>query len=164
MPSRHRAAVYPGTFDPITYGHLDLVERGLKIFDRIVIAVATNEPKQPVFSIEERLDMIRKTAGRKKGVEVDSFDGLVVDYARQKKISVLMRGVRMLSDFEYEFQMALTNRKLNPRIETIFLMPNESYAYLTSRLIKETALLGADVRAYVPPYVYACLKAKTVTR
>lgn len=162
MTPNDRAAVYPGTFDPITYGHLDLIDRGLKIFSRIIVAVAENEPKQPLFSIEERLEMIRRSVGKRKNVEVDRFNGLIVEYARKKGAHVLMRGVRMLSDFEYEFQMALTNRKLEPGIETIFLMPNESYAYLTSRLIKETALLGADVRAYVPPYVFRCLQAKIV--
>ena len=163
MARHQRAAIYPGTFDPITYGHVDLVKRGLKIFEKIIIAVASNEPKQPLFTVEERMEMIRRSVGKGANVEIDSFDGLIVDYAKKKKVPVLIRGVRMLSDFEYEFQMALTNRKLNPGVETIFLMPNESYAYLTSRLIKETALLGADVRPYVPPYVYACLKAK-VTR
>ncbi len=162
MSKRDRAAVYAGTFDPITYGHLDLIDRGLKIFSRVIVAVAENEPKQPLFSIEERLDMIRRSLGKRKNIAVERFDGLLVEYARQRGASVLMRGVRMLSDFEYEFQMALTNRKLDPKIETIFLMPNESYAYLTSRLIKETALLGADVRPYVPPHVYRCLKTKIV--
>ena len=162
MRSNQRIAMYPGTFDPITYGHIDLIERGLKIFDRVIVGVAVNEPKQPLFSAAERVDMVRRTIGRKKNIEVETFKGLVVDFAKQKKVTVLMRGVRMLSDFEYEFQMALTNRKLNPNMETIFLMPNESYAYLTSRLIKETALLGADVRTYVPPYVYDCLQSKIV--
>ena len=154
------SAIYAGTFDPITYGHLDLVQRGLKIFNRIIVAVAANESKRPLFSVDERVDMIRSAIGGRARVSVEAFDGLVVDFAKKRKINVLLRGVRMLSDFEYEFQMALTNRKLAPSIETVFLMPHESYAYLTSRLIKETALLGADIRAYVPPYVHRCLKAK----
>ena len=162
MPQHDRIAIYPGTFDPITYGHIDLIKRGLKIFDRVIVAVASNEPKNPLFTVKERVEMVKRSV-RGENVEVDSFGGLIVDYARRKGIRVLMRGVRMLSDFEFEFQMALTNRKLRPNVETIFLMPNESYAYLTSRLIKETALLGADVRTYVPPHVYAALKAK-ITR
>jgi pantetheine-phosphate adenylyltransferase len=153
-------AIYPGTFDPITYGHIDLIDRGLKIFDRIIVAVASNEPKAPLFTVEERVEMIRKSLGPRRRVEVEAFSGLTVAYARKRGARVIVRGVRMLSDFEFEFQMALTNRKLDGGIETIFLMPNESYAYLTSRLIKETALLGADVRTFVPPYVYRCLKAK----
>jgi len=164
MRPKERAAVYPGTFDPITYGHIDLIRRGLQIFDRVIVAVAENEPKKPLFTTEERVDMIKKSFGRTPKIGVETFDGLIVEFARKKKIGVLMRGVRMLSDFEYEFQMALTNRKLNNRIETIFLMPNESYAYLTSRLIKETALLGADVRSYVPKHVYERLQSKKRSR
>ena len=160
MPKSKRIAIYPGTFDPITYGHIDLLERGLEIFDKIIVAVASNEPKEPLFSVEERVQMICRSIGRRAHVSVETFQGLIVDYARRRKVRVIMRGLRMLSVFEYEFQMALTNRKLNRNVETIFLMPNESYTYLTSRLIKETALLCADVRPYVPPYVYSCLKAK----
>ena len=154
------SAMYPGTFDPITYGHLDIIDRGLKIFDKVIVAVAASQGKQPLFTVEERLDMIRNAAGRTKRVEAEAFDTLVVRYARRKKAQALLRGVRMLSDFEYEFQMALTNRKLDPDIETIFLMPNESYAYLTSGLIKEIASMGGDVSAYVPSYVNRKLKAK----
>ena len=164
MPKTQSLAVYPGTFDPITYGHMDIVNRALKIFDKVIVAVTTSFGKQPLYSIEERLDMIRKTAGRKKGVQVEAFDSLVVDYARKKKAQALVRGVRMLSDFEYEFQMALTNRKLDPTIETMFLMPNESYAYVTSRLIKEISAMGGDVSSYVPSYVNEQLKAKFYRR
>lgn len=153
-------AICPGTFDPITYGHLDLIDRGVRLFDRIIIAVAATSSKDALFTIEERLDMIRRTVKKTTRIRIESFEGLVVDYAKKNKASVLLRGVRMLSDFEYEFGMALTNRKLASSIETVFLMPNESYTYLSSRLIKETALLGADVRPYVPPYVYRCLKKK----
>ena len=164
MPKTQSLAVYPGTFDPITYGHMDIVNRALKIFDKVIVAVTTSFGKQPLYSIEERLDMIRKTAGRKKGVQVEAFDSLVVDYARKKKAQALVRGVRMLSDFEYEFQMALTNRKLDPTIDTMFLMPNESYAYVTSRLIKEISAMGGDVSSYVPSYVNERLKAKFYRR
>lgn len=162
MRAKERIAVYPGTFDPITYGHIDLIRRGLEIFDRVIVAVAENEPKKPLFDVDERVDMVRKALGKTPNVRVETFGGLVVEFAKKHKAQVLMRGVRMLSDFEYEFQMALTNRKLNGKIETIFLMPNESYAYLTSRLIKETALLGADVRPYVPKHVYERLQSKIV--
>ncbi len=155
-----RVALYPGTFDPITSGHMDLIRRGLKIFDRIIIAVASDHAKHPIFTLSERIDLIRKTMAGTRRIEVEAFDGLVVDFALRKGAGVLLRGVRMLTDFEFEFQMALTNRKLNPRVETVFLMPNESYAYLTSRLIKEVASLGGDVRRYVPPYVYRCLRKK----
>jgi len=160
MSKAARMAICPGTFDPITYGHIDLIDRSLKIFDKVVVAVAGNYEKTPLFTLEERVDMIQKSIGRKPRVSVDAFDGLIVDYAHRRKAQALIRGVRMLSDFEYEFQMALTNRKLNDKIETIFLMPNESYAYVTSRLIKEISAMGGDVGSYVPPYVHQRLKAK----
>jgi pantetheine-phosphate adenylyltransferase len=157
MAKNETLAICPGTFDPVTYGHLDLVDRALKIFDRVIVAVAENAGKDPLFSLEERLDMVRQVTAKKRGVTVETFDGLIVEYAMRKKALALIRGVRMLSDFEYEFQMALTNRKLEPRIETLFLMPNESYAYLTSRLIKEIAKNGGETRSYVPKYVHAQL-------
>jgi pantetheine-phosphate adenylyltransferase len=160
MPKTARVAICPGTFDPITYGHMDIIERGLKIFDKVIVAVAESDSKGPIFTVDERLDMIRKTVGRKPKVQVESFRGLVVDFAKKRGAGCLLRGVRMLSDFEYEFQMALTNRKLSPDVETIFLMPNESYAYLTSRLIKEISTMGGDVRTYVPPYVFKKLKER----
>ena len=153
-------AVYPGSFDPVTYGHLDLIKRALRIFDKVTVAIAKNIGKDPLFTTQERLEMMRQATRSLKGVEVDAFDGLVVDYVRQKKVSVVIRGLRMISDFEYEFQMALTNRKLNDRIETIFLMPSENYAYLSSRLIKEAAGLGAKVTDFVPPFVEKRLKEK----
>ncbi len=157
-------AIYPGTFDPVTYGHIDLIKRALEIFPDLVVAVALNPHKKPLFSVRERMAMIKRATQGLNGIEVDSFEGLVVDYARSRKSRVLIRGVRMLSDFEYEFQMALTNRKLAPSIETIFLMPHEAYSYLSSRLLKEAVQLGADVSSFVPGYVASALKKKLRTR
>lgn len=153
-------AVYPGSFDPVTYGHLDLIKRGLRIFDKVTVAISKNAGKDPLFTMQERMEMMREATRSLKGVEVDHFDGLVVDYVIQKKAAVIIRGLRMISDFEYEFQMALTNRKLNDRVETIFLMPSENYAYLSSRLIKEAAGLGAKIADFVPPFVAKRLKEK----
>ena len=155
-----KRAVYPGTFYPVTYGHIDLIERALLIFDEVIVAVAPNPEKKPLFSLEERLGLLRKVLGRKKGVYLDSFDGLLVDYVRRKKSRLIIRGLRALSDFEFEFQMALSNRKLAPSIETIFLMPHESYSYLSSRLIKEIAAMGGEVKAFVPPLVARALVEK----
>jgi len=162
MRKAARIAIYPGSFDPITYGHLDMLDRGLKIIDRIVVGVSAAGAyhKKPLFSLPERLDMVRKTAGRRRNVIVEPFHGLLVDFAHQKKVRALIRGIRMLSDLEYEFQMALTNRKLDPKIETLFLMPNESYSFLTSSLIREIVSMGGDVGAYVPPYVLKKLRVK----
>ena len=154
----NHVAIYPGTFDPVTYGHLDLIERALRLFDQVQVAVAANPEKGPLFSAQERVAMLRQALRRRRGVVVESFDGLVVAYARQHHARVVLRGLRVLSDFEYEFQMALTNRKLDSGVETLYLMPSESYAYVSSRLIKEAVALGADVRAFVPPFVAARLK------
>lgn len=156
-------AVYPGSFDPVTYGHLDLIERALRIFDTITVAIAKQGGKEPLFTPKERVEMMRRATRSLKGVDVDVFDGLFVDYVQKKKATVVIRGLRMISDFEYEFQMALTNRKLNPKIETIFLMPSENYAYLSSRLIKEAAQLGGRVSDFVPPFVEKRLKEKLGT-
>lgn len=153
-------AVYPGTFDPVTYGHIDLIKRALKIFDRVIIAVAHNPEKKPLFTVEERITMLKRATKGLKGVVIEDFDSLVVDYARRKGASVVIRGLRMLSDFEYEFQMALTNRKLAEDIETIFMMPSEQYSYLSSKLIKEAVALGADVKAFVPKFVKKALAEK----
>lgn len=153
-------AVYPGTFDPVTYGHIDLIKRALKIFDRVIIAVAHNPEKKPLFTVEERITMLKRATKGLKGVVIEDFDSLVVDYARRKSASVVIRGLRMLSDFEYEFQMALTNRKLAEDIETIFMMPSEQYSYLSSKLIKEAVALGADVKAFVPKFVEKALAEK----
>ena len=153
-------AIYPGTFDPITYGHIDLIKRAVEIFSEVTVAVADNPHKKPLFSLKERVALVKKATAGLAGVEVDSFSGLVVGYARKNKAKVLIRGLRMVSDFEYEFQMALTNRKLASDIETIFLMPHESYSYLSSRLLKEAASLGADLNDFIPAFVEEALKKK----
>lgn len=152
--------IYPGTFDPVTYGHIDLIKRAQEIFSEVIVAVAHNPQKKPIFSVKERVAMLKKATAGLDGVVVDDFSGLVVDYARRKKVKVLIRGLRMFSDFEYEFQMVLTNRKFSPDIETIFLMPHETYGYLSSKLLKETASLGADLSGFVPDFVEKALKKK----
>jgi pantetheine-phosphate adenylyltransferase len=153
-------AIYPGTFDPVTYGHIDLIKRAKEIFPKVIVAVAHNPHKKPLFSVKDRVAMLRKATKNLKGIEVLEFEGLVVNYARKHKAKVLIRGLRMISDFEYEFQMALTNRKLAADIETIFLMPHESYSYLSSKLLKEAASLGADLSSFVPDFVGKALKEK----
>jgi pantetheine-phosphate adenylyltransferase len=153
-------AVYPGTFDPVTYGHIDLIKRAQEVFGDVIVAVGRNSHKQPLFNIQERIAMLKEAVRDKDGIIVEEFDGLVVDFARKKKARVLVRGLRMLSDFEYEFQMALTNRKLAGEIETIFLMPQESFSYLSSKLLKEAASLGADLSSFVPNFVEVALKKK----
>jgi pantetheine-phosphate adenylyltransferase len=155
-----RKAVYPGTFDPITYGHLDLLKRATKIFDEVVVAVAHSNNKQPLFSVEERVSMVKKAVAGIENVKVDDFNSLVVDYMKKAGAMTIIRGIRMISDFEYEFQMALTNRQLNSDVETIFMMPNESYCYLSSKLIKEAVLLGADVKQFVPMEIAEALTKK----
>jgi pantetheine-phosphate adenylyltransferase len=153
-------AIYPGTFDPVTYGHIDIIKRALEIFQDVTVAVAHNPHKKPLFSVKDRVAMLKAATRDLKGVAIDDFDGLVVDYAKRKKAKVLIRGLRMLSDFEYEFQMTLTNRKLNPDIETIFLMTQESYSAISSKLLKEAASLGADLSSFVPDFVGQALKKK----
>src|SRR3989338_10668672 len=153
-------AIYPGSFDPVTYGHIDLIKRAQDIFSEVIVAVAHNPTKRPLFNVKERVDMLKRATRDLKGIIIDDFDGLVIDYARKQKAKILIRGLRMISDFEYEFQMALTNRKLNPHIETIFLMPQESYSYLSSKLLKEAASFGADLSCFVPDFVEAALKRK----
>lgn len=153
-------ALYPGTFDPVTYGHIDLIKRARKIFDQVIVAVAHNPGKAPLFTVEERIHMLRQATRSMRGVVVDHFDSLVVEYARKRQIRVMIRGLRMLSDFEYEFQMALTNRKLSDAVETIFLMPSESYSYVSARLLKEAGELGADLSAFVSPFVAQALRRK----
>ena len=155
-----RRAIYPGTFDPVTYGHIDLITRARKIFDEVIVAVAHNPGKAPLFTVEERVRLLRRATRSMRGVVIDHFHSLVVDYVRRQGSHVVLRGLRMLSDFEYEFQMALTNRKLSSEIETIFMMPSESYAYLSARLIKEAVALGANVSAFVPPFVAQVLRRK----
>ncbi len=153
-------AIYPGSFDPVTYGHIDLIKRAQDIFPELIVAVAHNPQKKPLFSVKERVAMLKKATRDIEGVAIDDFDSLVIDYACRQKAKVLIRGLRMISDFEYEFQMALTNRKLNPHIETIFLMPQESYSYLSSKLLKEAASLGADLSSFIPDFVEEALKKK----
>lgn len=155
-----RRALYPGTFDPVTYGHIDLIKRAKAIFAEVIVAVAHNPHKRPFFSVRERIHLLQKSVQGLHNVVVTDFDGLVVDYARKNKIRVLIRGLRMISDFEYEFQMALTNRKFAPDVETIFLMPQESYSYISSKLLKEASALGADISAFVPDFVEAALRKK----
>jgi len=158
--SQEKIAVYPGTFDPITYGHIDLIKRASKIFDKVIVAVARNKSKGVLFSVAERVAMLKDAVRGIKNVEVDYFDGLVVNYVKKSGSSVMIRGLRMLSDFEYEFQMALTNRKLADEIETIFMMPHEDYSYISSKLIKEAASLGADVGCFIPKNAELALKKK----
>jgi pantetheine-phosphate adenylyltransferase len=153
-------AVYPGTFDPITNGHVDVVERAAQLFSRVVVLVARNTSKTPLFSDDERIGMIRELFRKRKGIEVQGFDGLLVEYALQRKASVIVRGLRAVSDFEVEFQMALTNRKLAPSLETIFLLPREQYTYLNSTIVREIARLGGDVSDFVPKSVQKKLRAR----
>jgi pantetheine-phosphate adenylyltransferase len=152
-------AIYPGSFDPLTNGHLSLIQRGLQMFDRLIVAIAVNPKKVPLFSLEERRELIRE-ACQDPRVEVDSFEGLLVEYAKQRKVNVLIRGLRAVSDFEYEFQLANMNRKLAPGIETVFMMTGEDYFYISSQLVREVASLGGDVRGLVPDNVNAKLVAK----
>jgi len=152
-----RIAVYPGTFDPVTNGHLDLVERGRRHFEKLVLAILRNEDKEPMFTVEERMGFLKEAVSAWADVSVDSFEGLLVDYAARAGASVILRGLRAVSDFEYELQMALMNRRLSPRIETVFLMPNEAYSYLSSRLVREVARLGGKLDGLVPPVVARAL-------
>jgi pantetheine-phosphate adenylyltransferase len=144
-----RCAIYPGSFDPVTNGHLDVIERARKLFDQVIVAVAHNDQKQPMFSLEERLELLRATVGN-NNVQVAAFEGLLVDFAVEQNAAAVIRGLRAISDFEFEFQMALMNRKLEARVETIFLMPKEEYTYLSSRIVKEIARLGGDIASFVP--------------
>jgi len=160
MPRARALAVFPGSFDPVTNGHLDIVRRGLAVFGRVRLAILLNSEKQPLFSVEERLEILREAFRGNKRVELDTFSGLLVDYARQVGASVILRGIRAISDFDYEFQMALMNRRLDPRIETVFMMPAESYTYLSSRLVKEVFQLGGRVSDLVPPVVERRLREK----
>jgi pantetheine-phosphate adenylyltransferase len=155
-----KVVIYPGTFDPITNGHISIISRALKVFDRLVIAILNNPQKLPLFSMEERIQMIREVLKDQRHVEVDSFNGLLVDYVIQKKTNVVIRGLRALSDFEYEFQMALMNRKLNRDVQSIFLMTDYKWFYTSSTIIKEAASLGGDVSGLVPPIVCKKLKGK----
>ena len=153
-------AVYPGSFDPVTNGHLDLIERGAQIFDQLIVAVARNLEKDPLFPVNERVEMLQAVTFDLKNVAVDVFDGLLMDYARQQDARVVLRGIRAVSDYEYELQMAMMNRKIEPQVETVFMLPGEPYSYLSSRLVKELARLGGPVKDLVPPLVEERLRAK----
>jgi len=155
-----KIAIYPGTFDPITNGHIDILERALEIFDKVIIAIAVNSSKKPLFSKEERYDILKEVFKNYARVEVDSFDELLMDYARDKKATSVIRGLRAVSDFEYEFQMALMNRKIYPDCSTVFLMPHEKYSFLNSTLIREVSRLKGDISQFVPEYVKKKLDEK----
>ena len=155
-----RIAIYPGSFDPMTNGHLDVVQRAAKLFDRVIVAVAKNEGKYPLFTQAERVALVRQAVADLPNVTADSFDGLLVEYVAAKKARAIVRGLRAVSDFEFEFQLALMNRKLDENIETIFMMPKDTYTFLSSRIVKEIARLGGDVRQFVPPNVQVALKKK----
>ena len=155
-----RVAIYPGTFDPLTNGHVDVIQRGAALFDSIVVAILINPAKSPLFTVEERLEMVRAVFKAQPTVEVDTFDGLLVEYARRRQASVIVRGLRVISDFEHEMEMALMNRRLSPTIETVLMMAAESNTYLSSRLVKEVFALGGSVRGLVPDLVGARLAEK----
>jgi pantetheine-phosphate adenylyltransferase len=155
-----RRAIYPGSFDPVTNGHLDIIERARKLFDEVIVAVAHNDEKEPVFSLSERLELLQETVGKIDNVRIAQFTGLLVEFAKAQKAGAVIRGLRAVSDFEFEFQMALMNRKLDAVVETIFLMPKEEYTYLSSRIVKEIARLGGDVSGFVPACVVKALSGK----
>jgi pantetheine-phosphate adenylyltransferase len=155
-----RTAIYPGSFDPLTNGHLDLVHRAAKLFDRVIVAVAQNESKKGLFTLKERVELVRVAVADLPKVEADSFEGLLVDYVERQHGQAIIRGLRAVSDFEFEFQLALMNRKLNERVETIFMMPKETYTFLSSRLVKEIATLGGNVDGFVPGHVRTALARK----
>ncbi|MEO7165437.1 MAG: pantetheine-phosphate adenylyltransferase [Spartobacteria bacterium] len=155
-----RRAIYPGSFDPVTNGHLDVIDRAHKLFDEVIVAVAHNDQKQPLFTLEERLALLHQVTAGMEGVKVAPLDGLLVEFAVQQKAHAVVRGLRAVSDFEFEFQMALMNRKLEATIETIFLMPKEEYTYLSSRIVKEIARLGGDVTEFVPSCVVESFRKK----
>ncbi len=155
-----RTAIYPGSFDPLTNGHLDVVQRAARLFDHVIVAVAKNEGKNPLFTLEERVEMTRRVVKPHRNVKVDSFEGLLVDYVVANHARCIVRGLRAISDFEFEFQLALMNRKLNENVETIFMMPKDTYTFLSSRIVKEIARLGGDVSPFVPDVVEKALKKK----
>ena len=153
--------IYPGSFDPLTFGHIDVIEQSVRLFESVVVAIITNPAKQPLFSVEERREMLEEIVGKRfPSVEIDVFHGLLVDYAKRKRAQAIVRGIRAVADYEYEFQMALMNRRLAPQIETVFMMPAESYSYVSSRLVKEVFQLGGRVTDVVPPVVERRLSEK----
>jgi pantetheine-phosphate adenylyltransferase len=164
MANKSVVALYPGTFDPVTYGHLDIAERCVRIFDRLIMAIAVNSDKQPLFEVEERLEMLREVTGELPGVEVDSFEGLTVEYCRRKGAQVIVRGLRAVSDFEEELKMASANRKLADEVNTVLMLPSEKYFYLNSSLVKEIARLGGPVDCFVPAVVNVRLREKLAAR
>lgn len=155
-----RTVIYPGSFDPITYGHLDIVQRAAKLFDRVIVGVARNADKSPLFTMEERQAQVARAIRHVRNAEADAFDGLLACYVARRRAQAVLRGMRAVSDFEYELQLALTNRKLNANFETILMMPKDSYVFLSSRMVKEIARLGGNVRCFVPPHVATALKRK----
>jgi pantetheine-phosphate adenylyltransferase len=160
-----RTVIYPGSFDPLTNGHLDVIVRAAKLFDKVIVAVANNDQKNPLFSVAERVDLVSQSIkDLPSHVEVDSFDGLLVDYVEKRGGQAIIRGLRAVSDFEFEFQLALMNRKLNERVETIFMMPKDTYTFISSRIVKEIARLGGDVNAFVPEQVRRALKSKLLEK
>ena len=155
-------AIYPGSFDPVTNGHLDLIERGAKIFDRLIVGILRNFEKDPLFTLDERVEMLREVTLPWANVEIDVFSGLLVDYAQLRGAHVILRGIRAISDYEYELQMAMMNRRLEPKVETVFMMPAEAYSYVSSRLVREIAMLGKNVTGLVPPIVEQRLRSKVL--
>lgn len=155
-----RTAIYPGSFDPFTNGHLDVVQRATRLFDRVIVAVARSDSKNGLFTVEERLALVRESVRTLPNVEADAFEGLLVDYVQRSSAQAVVRGLRAISDFEFEFQMALMNRKLNENFETIFMMPKDTYTFLSSRIVKEIARLGGNVSPFVPPHVQSALAAR----
>jgi pantetheine-phosphate adenylyltransferase len=159
-----RTVIYPGSFDPVTNGHLDVIQRAAKLFDRVIVAVARNESKSPLFSLRERRKLVVASVAHLENVEADTFTGLLVNYVEKRAGQAIIRGLRAVSDFEFEFQLALMNRKLNERVETIFMMPKDTYTFLSSRMVKEIARLGGNVGAFVPPPVSAALAGRLKKR
>jgi pantetheine-phosphate adenylyltransferase len=159
-----RTVIYPGSFDPLTNGHLDVIQRAARLFDRVIVAVAENDGKHPLFTLAERAALMKQAVRHLPRVETDVFDGLLVEYVVSRKAQAVLRGLRAVSDFEFEFQLALMNRKLNENVETIFMMPKDTYTFLSSRMVKEIARLGGDVSPFVPPHVRAALRKKLKPR
>jgi pantetheine-phosphate adenylyltransferase len=157
---KHKVAVYPGSFDPLTFGHIDIIERALELFDEVIVSIFVNPNKKPLFTLEERIDILKNVLKDYSGVKIDNFSGLLTDYLREKKIKVVIRGLRAVSDLEYEFQYAAANRTLCPEIETIFFMPRLRYSYLSSSVVREIARFGGDVSKMVPQYVVEKIKNK----